>query len=48
MKNCWKGDVFAMKTPENYKFLGIDIGTTSLKAAVFDGTGKRLSVRAVD
>ena len=37
-----------MKTPENYKFLGIDIGTTSLKAAVFDGTGKRLAVRAVD
>ena len=29
-------------------FLGIDIGTTSLKAAVFDSTGKRLGVRAVD
>ena len=30
------------------KFLGIDIGTTSLKAAVFDGEGTRLSVRSVD
>ena len=29
-------------------FLGIDIGTTSLKAAVFDSTGKRLGVKAVD
>ena len=37
-----------MKTPESYKLLGIDIGTTSLKAAVFDGTGKRLAVRSVD
>ena len=37
-----------MKTPESYKFLGIDIGTTSLKAAVFDGAGKRLAVRSVD
>ena len=30
------------------KFLGIDIGTTSLKAAVFDETGKRLGFRVVD
>lgn len=30
------------------KFLGLDIGTTSLKAAVFDKNGKRLAVRAVD
>ena len=37
-----------MKAPESYKFLGIDIGTTSLKAAVFDGAGKRLAVRSVD
>ena len=30
------------------KFLGIDIGTTSLKAAVFDSEGNRLGLRAVD
>ena len=29
-------------------FLGIDVGTTSLKAAVFDENGKRLGFRAVD
>lgn len=29
-------------------FLGIDIGTTSLKAAVFDENGKRLGFRSVD
>ena len=29
-------------------FLGIDIGTTSLKAAVFDENGKRLGLRQVD
>ena len=29
-------------------FLGIDIGTTSLKAAVFDEDGKRVGLRAVD
>lgn len=29
-------------------FLGIDIGTTSLKAAVFDADGNRKGVRAVD
>ena len=29
-------------------FLGIDIGTTSLKAAVFDENGKRLGLRSVD
>lgn len=29
-------------------FLGIDIGTTSLKAAVFDENGQRVGVRAVD
>ena len=29
-------------------FLGIDIGTTSLKAAVFDESGKRLGFRVVD
>ena len=32
----------------NGRYLGLDIGTTSLKAAVFDGEGKRLAVRAVD
>ena len=32
----------------NGKFLGIDIGTTSLKAAVFDASGKRLALRSVD
>lgn len=31
-----------------YRFLGIDIGTTSLKAAVFDGAGKRLGVVSRD
>ena len=30
------------------KFLGIDIGTTSLKAAVFAADGTRLGVKAVD
>lgn len=29
-------------------YLGIDIGTTSLKAAVFDEKGKRLGLRSVD
>lgn len=28
--------------------MGIDVGTTSLKAAVFDGTGKRLGVVSRD
>ncbi len=32
----------------NYKLLGIDIGTTSLKAAVFDGNGKRLALTSRD
>lgn len=30
------------------KYLGIDIGTTSLKAAVFDADGNRLGLRSVD
>jgi xylulokinase len=30
------------------KYLGIDIGTTSLKAAVFDENGKRLGLRSLD
>ena len=30
------------------RFLGIDIGTTSLKAAVFDEDGNRLGIRSVD
>ena len=30
------------------KYLGIDIGTTSLKAAVFDGEGKRLGLVCYD
>ena len=30
------------------KYLGIDIGTTSVKAAVFDECGKRLGLRTVD
>ena len=29
-------------------FLGLDVGTTSLKAAIFDETGKRLGFRSVD
>lgn len=29
-------------------FLGIDLGTTSVKAAVFDDTGRRLSLRSVE
>ena len=32
----------------NGKYLGLDIGTTSLKAAVFDKSGKRLAQRALD
>ena len=36
------------KNKSEYRLLGIDIGTTSLKAAVFDGEGKRLSVRSID
>ena len=32
----------------SYKLLGIDIGTTSLKAAVFDGNGKRLALTSRD
>lgn len=32
----------------SYKLLGIDIGTTSLKAAVFDGEGNRLALRSRD
>ena len=30
------------------KYLGIDIGTTSIKAAVFTGQGKRLAIRNTD
>jgi len=33
---------------ENKKYLGIDIGTTSLKAAVFDKEGNRLALKLVD
>lgn len=33
---------------ETKKYLGIDIGTTSIKAAVFDKSGKRLAVRSLD
>ncbi len=29
-------------------FLGIDVGTTSVKAAVFDATGRRLALRTID
>ena len=29
-------------------FLGIDVGTTSVKAAVFDEAGRRLALRTVD
>ncbi len=32
----------------NKKYLGIDIGTTSMKAAVFDKNGNRLALRNVD
>ncbi len=30
------------------RFLGLDVGTTSVKAAVFDETGRRLALRCVD
>ena len=33
---------------ESKKYLGIDIGTTSLKAAVFDRDGNRLALKTVD
>ena len=33
---------------ENRKYLGIDIGTTSMKAAVFDKNGNRLALRNID
>ncbi len=33
---------------ESKKYLGIDIGTTSMKAAVFDKNGRRLALRNVD
>lgn len=36
------------KIPKSKKYLGIDIGTTSLKAAVFDGAGKRLGLVCYD
>lgn len=38
----------AAKEISSYRLLGIDIGTTSLKAAVFDGKGKRLGLRSRD
>lgn len=37
-----------MKCKNEYKLIGLDIGTTSLKAAMFDGEGKRLAVHSVD
>lgn len=33
---------------KNRKYLGIDIGTTSLKAAVFNESGERIALRSVD
>lgn len=33
---------------ETKKYLGLDIGTTSIKAAVFSGNGERLALRSVD
>jgi len=33
---------------ETKKYLGIDIGTTSIKAAVFNSEGERLALRSVD
>ena len=33
---------------EDRRFLGIDVGTTSVKAAVFDGKGKRLALFSED
>ena len=30
------------------KYLGIDIGTTSMKAAVFDKDGNRLALKNID
>ena len=35
-------------TKQNGRFLGIDIGTTSLKAAVFNGLGERIALRSLD
>jgi len=37
-----------VKCKSEYKLIGLDIGTTSLKAAMFDGEGKRLAVHSVD
>ena len=35
-------------TKQDGRFLGIDIGTTSLKAAVFNGLGERIALRTLD
>ena len=35
-------------TKQDGRFLGIDIGTTSLKAAVFNGLGERVALRTLD
>lgn len=35
-------------TKQDTRFLGIDIGTTSLKAAVFNGCGERVALRCLD
>ena len=35
-------------TKQDGRFLGIDIGTTSLKAALFNGLGERVTLRSVD
>ncbi len=46
--NALKGQIMSKKDLGSYKLLGIDIGTTSLKAAVFDGNGKRLALTSRD
>lgn len=43
-----KGQIMSKIDLGSYKLLGIDIGTTSLKAAVFDGNGKRLALTSRD
>ena len=46
--NALKGQIMSKIDSASYKLLGIDIGTTSLKAAVFDGNGKRLALTSRD
>ena len=43
-----EGYEMSKREMSSYRLLGIDIGTTSLKAAVFDGNGNRLGLRSRD